>query len=205
LARPAHLPHAQRMRSVCGGVAGSHLWLALPTCPVLAAHVGRTVSRRSKRASEHPKQGPMPTDILVPGLDILVPGLDILVPGCILEHSNRFGMPTWPIHTALWKVWVPRKLCAWHAALRCQYLFLCTSKASKLGTWNAKRRRPARQYLYFCAIKASNWGGHLERKEAAPCANCGCQTCKPYIPHRPHIRQARDPPWHVCFFLAPFF
>ena len=105
LARLAHLPHAQRMRSVCGGVGGSHLWLALPTCPVLAAHVGRTVSRRSKRASEHPKQGPMPTDILVPGLDILVPG-------CILEHSDLFGIPTFPIHTALWKVWVPRKLCA---------------------------------------------------------------------------------------------
>ena len=28
--------------------------------------------------------------------------------------------------------------------LRCQYLYFCTIKASKLGTWNAKRRRPAR-------------------------------------------------------------
>ncbi len=64
-----------------------------------------------------------------------------------------------------------------------QYVYFCTTKASKLGTGHAERKHAENvahelaggevvlsnrgQYVYFCTTKASKLGtGHAERKHA---------------------------------------
>ena len=60
----------------------------------------------------------------------------------------------------------------WHALLRCQYLYLCTSKASKLSTSHAG--------------SWSEWPRRMSRKHSSRCARTTCQHTSAYVSIRPH-------------------
>jgi hypothetical protein len=64
-----------------------------------------------------------------------------------------------------------RPLAAWH--LRCQHLYFCSSKASKLSTARSDTQRLRCQYSYFCTSKASKLSTARSRRSWS----MSCRTC----------------------------
>ena len=82
-----------------------------------------------------------------------------------------------------------------------QYLYFCSSKASK-PMWSRRTRRTRRQYLYFCSSKASKpmWSRHTRRtSDASVSVLCSSKASKPMWSRR--TRRTSDG-ISICTFVV---